>query len=92
MIRSISSMSSTMPAFVGSSLHAHLDAEAQARERRAQVVRHAGEQQRAILLQAGRRSAIIRLKPRLRSAISDGSALGQRRRRFAAADRARPPR
>ena len=49
MIRSISSMSATMPSRVRRRA-AHLDAEAQARERRAQVVRHAGEQQRAILL------------------------------------------
>ena len=50
MMRSISSMSATMPARVASSRAAHLDAEPQPRERRAQVVRDAGEQQRAIVL------------------------------------------
>ena len=50
MIRSISSMSATMP---DASLRRapHFDAEAQPRERRAQVVRNAGEQDRAIVLE-----------------------------------------
>ena len=51
MILSISSMSDDHAlAFLCSSVHADLDAEPQPRQRRAQVVRHAGQKQRAILL------------------------------------------
>ena len=85
MIRSISSMSSTMPSFICASCDAHLDAEAQARERRAQVVRHAGEQQRAVVLelpQVGDHRVEAAIERRdLRRPV-----LRQRRRRFAAAD------
>ena len=76
MIRSISSMSATMPARIASSRVAHLDAEAQPRERRAQVVRDAGQQQRAIALDLRAGCAIIALKPRLTAAISDGPVSG----------------
>ena len=85
MIRSISSMSSTMPGARRLVARLHLDAEPQPRERRAQVVRDAGEQQRAVLLELAQvgghpvHAAIER--DDLRRAV-----LGQRRRRLAAAD------
>ena len=51
MVRSISSMSAIMPSRVGFVVDRHLDAHAQARQRRAQVVRDAGQDQRAILVE-----------------------------------------
>ena len=85
MIRSISSMSETMPCAFLLVAHADLDAEPQSRERRAQVVRNAGEQQRAILLrllQIGQHvvEAAIEVDDLRRP------GLGQRRRRLALAD------
>ena len=85
MIRSISSMSATMPARVASSAPPQLDAEAQARERRAQVVRDAGEQDRAIALDLAQVA-----EHRVESAVDRGdfrrARFRQRRRRFATAD------
>ncbi len=75
MILSISSMSATMPSRSASSRRADLDAEAQPRQRRAQIVRHAGEQQRAILLGLAQVREHL-LKPRFRLTISEGPISG----------------
>jgi len=63
----------------------HLDAEPQARERRAQVVRHAGQQQRAVLLDPGE-IARHRVEPAVDRGDLGWTGLGQRRRHLAAAD------
>ena len=85
MMRSISSMSATMPVRSRLVARSHLDAQAQARERRAQVVRDAGQQHGAILLDlpqvAGHRVEAAVDRGDLR-----GPGLGQRRRQLAAAD------
>ena len=84
MMRSISSMSATMPARM-SSPRAHLDAEAQAGERRAQVVRDAGQQHRAIALDLPQ-VAEHRVEAAIDRGDLGGSGLRQRRRRLAAPD------
>ena len=85
MIRSISSMSATMPARVASSRGCELDAEAQSRERRAQVVRNAGEQDRAVALDLPQ-VAEHRVEPAVDGRDFRRAGFRQRRRRFAATD------
>ena len=94
MIRSISSMSSTMPAARGLVARLHLDAEPQPRERRAQVVRDAGEQQRAVLLelaQVGRHpvDAAIERHDFGRAVLRAAAAASRRGRRARRSRRAR---
>ena len=85
MIRSISSMSDDHAGARGFVGVAQLDAETQPRERRAQVVRDAGQQHRAVALDLAQVA-----EHRVEAAIDRGdlrrAGLGQRRRRFAASD------
>ncbi len=85
MIRSISSMSETMPARSCLVVHANLDAEAQSRQRRAQVVRYTRQQQRAVLFglaQVGEHA----VEAAIQTDDLRRPAFRQRRRRLALAD------